>query len=202
MTHTAKNFEHLIGNVKGLSEKQLRNHFELYHGYVKKLNEIEEALRPADRSKANYNYSALSELQRRRPVAFNGAYLHQLYFENLTGKATKPSSELEAAINNNFGSMTNWLNDALAGLKTANGWVLLTHSRIDNSLQNCVLEEHHHGLFVEQNILLAIDGWEHAYMIDYGIKEADYFKAIQPSLDWSVASDRFHERAAKRPIAA
>jgi hypothetical protein len=36
MPHELKNFDPLIGKVKGLSEKQLRNHFELYKGYVLK----------------------------------------------------------------------------------------------------------------------------------------------------------------------
>ena len=202
MTHTAVNFEHLIGRVQGLSEKQLRAHFELYQGYVKKLNEIEEKIKSADRSKANYSYSEISELQRRRPVAFNGAYLHQLYFENLTGEVTNPGAELAAAINTNFGSMESWLEEAQAALKTANGWALLTCSRIDGSLQTCVLEEHHHGLFIEQDILMVVDGWEHAFMIDYGIKKADYYKAIQASLDWTIASKRFHNAQGAAKIAA
>jgi Fe-Mn family superoxide dismutase len=193
MAHSAKNFDSLIGNTPGLSEPQLRAHFELYQGYVNKLNEIEEQLKTADHSKANYSYDPISELRRRHAVAFNGAYLHEYYFENLTGKTTQPAPDLEAALNERFGSMVGWLDQALAGLKSADGWVLLTRSRIDDTLQCCVLEEHHRGLFVEQDILLAIDGWEHAYLVDYGIKKADYFKAILGSLNWGIASRRYQQ---------
>lgn len=202
MAHAAKNFEYLIGQIKGLSERQLRNHFELYQGYVKKLNEIEEELKFADRSKANYSYAIFSELQRRHSVAFNGVYLHQLYFEGITEKQTKPTLDLETAINHNFGSMTQWLTDALASLKSVDGWVLLTRSRINGMLHTCVVEEHHKGLFVEQDILLAIDSWEHAYMIDYGVNKADYFKTIKDSIDWNIVSQRFQQSHQKVSIAA
>ena len=38
MTHEAKNFDHLVGKLEGISEAQLKAHFGLYQGYVKKLN--------------------------------------------------------------------------------------------------------------------------------------------------------------------
>jgi hypothetical protein len=51
MKHEPKDFQRLIAQCRGfLSEVQLAAHFELYQGYVKKLNEIEEKLKtaPAD----------------------------------------------------------------------------------------------------------------------------------------------------------
>lgn len=190
MKYTPKTYDHLIGHLKGLSEKQLTNHFELYKGYVKKISEIEEKLQSADRSQGNYSFSEISELQRRRAVAFNGMKLHELYFENLNGKSSYPSKELEAALAKSFGSMDRWREDTLSGLKTSNGWVLLCCCQEDGSLTNVVVEEHHKGLLAGYDIILAIDGWEHAYMIDYGIKEDEYFKAIEPHLDWNIASQR------------
>ena len=42
MAHEAKDYRRLVGECRGfLSETQLQAHFELYQGYVKKLNEIE-----------------------------------------------------------------------------------------------------------------------------------------------------------------
>src|SRR5438874_5121345 len=93
MPHVAKDFSALKGSLDGFSDKQLDAHFTLYNGYVTKLNEIEEKLKTADRSKANYSFNEYSELKRRECVAFNGTYLHQLYFENLSGKGGEPRSE-------------------------------------------------------------------------------------------------------------
>jgi Fe-Mn family superoxide dismutase len=191
--HEIKNFEHLIGRIQGLSEKQLRAHFGLYEGYVKKVNEIEEKLVQADRSSANYSWAEISELKRRHSVPFNGAYLHQLYFEALTGEQTQPEGELKSQIERDFGSFENWLADAKAGLISAPGWVLLTRSRIDGRLYNDLVEEHHRGVLCEQDIILALDGWEHAYMIDYGTTKADYIKVLNKAIDWRVASQRFQQ---------
>lgn len=191
MPHFAKNFDHLIGQIHGLSEKQLQAHFGLYQGYVKKINEIEEKLSAVDSSTANYSYSEYSELQRRRAVPFNGAYLHQLYFENLSGEKTAPSPELHKAIEHQFGSMDQWITHATADLTSAHGWVLLIRSRMDGLLRNDVIEEHHRGVLIESDILLALDGWEHAYMIDYGTSKAEYIKTLLHSINWEVVSRRF-----------
>src|SRR5215472_6084927 len=97
-THEAKSYENLLGGkLKGLSDTQLKAHFSLYQGYVKKLNEIWAALGGADRTHPNYSFDNYSELRRREPVAFNGTYLHELYFDNLT-PGGEASSDLKAAI--------------------------------------------------------------------------------------------------------
>jgi Fe-Mn family superoxide dismutase len=202
MPHVAKNYKHLIGEVKGLSEKQLMAHFGLYEGYIKKLNEVEEKLKTVDRSNANYSFAEVSELHRRRSVPFNGAYLHQIYFENLTGKATQPSQRLKDAIARDFGSIENWLMDMKAGITSAYGWVLLTRSRIHGSLRNDLIEEHHRGILVEQDIILALDGWEHAYMIDYGTAKAEYVKILEKAINWDIASQRFEAAESLPKIAA
>jgi len=52
--HQAKDYGRLVVQCDGfLSEAQLRAHFELYHGYVKKLNEVEALLATASREGAN-----------------------------------------------------------------------------------------------------------------------------------------------------
>ncbi len=191
MANTIKNFDYLLGQIEGLSERQLRAHFGLYQGYVKKSNEIEEKLKAADPKSANYSYSEYSELQRRRAVPYNGAILHELFFENLSGKATEPSPEVKSAIESVFGSLESWFEDVRGGLLSAHGWVLLTKSRKDGTVRNTVIEEHHRGVFIEQDILLALDGWEHAYMIDYGTAKTEYIKAVMKSIDWEVVNRRF-----------
>ena len=53
MKHEPKDYKRLIAECRGfLSETQLEAHFELYQGYVKKLNEIEEKLKTAPAGEA------------------------------------------------------------------------------------------------------------------------------------------------------
>jgi Fe-Mn family superoxide dismutase len=198
MAITIKNFDYLVGQIEGISERQLRAHFGLYQGYVKKSNALEEKLKDADPKSANSSYSEYSELQRRRAVPYNGAYLHELYFENLTGKKSEPSPELKSAIETAFGRVETWIEDIRGGMLSGHGWTLLVKSRRDGTLRNNVVEEHHSGLFIEQDILLALDGWEHAYMIDYGTSKSEYIEVLINNIDWEVVNRRylFSERSA------
>jgi Fe-Mn family superoxide dismutase len=191
MANTVKNFDYLIGQLEGLSERQLRAHFGLYQGYVKKSNEIEDRLKNADPKSANYSYSEYSELQRRRAVPHNGAYLHELFFENLSSSESQPSPEVLVAIEVAFGSFEAWMEDVRGGLLSAHGWVLLSKSRKEGGVRNIVVEEHHRGIFIEQDILLALDGWEHAYMIDYGTAKLEYVEVLTKSIDWEVVNRRY-----------
>jgi len=190
MTHAQKDFSHLLGSLEGISDPQLEAHFGLYAGYVKKLNEIEEKLQSADRSQTNYSFGEYSELKRREAVAFNGTYLHELYFENLSGDGGEPGADLKAAIEKSFGSFEKWEEDVKAAAASTPGWVLLTMNKKDGLLHNYILYEHHIGLPVHQVPILALDCWEHAFMIDYGTKKAEYLSAFLKNVDWGVVGER------------
>ncbi len=191
MPHVAKDFSGLLGTLRGISDKQLTAHFGLYQGYVKKLNEIEERLQSADPGTANYSYGEFSELRRREAVALNGTYLHQAYFENLSAQGEPPSQAFQAAVVASFGSWDRYVADLKGSAGSTPGWVLTTLSRIDGRIHNYVMYEHHVGLPTGQEVLLALDCWEHAFMIDYGTAKPDYLKAFLDNVNWGVVNARF-----------
>lgn len=191
MIHIAKDFSALVGQLSGFSDKQLTQHFKLYEGYVKKLNEIEERLNSVDKSLANYSFGDYSELKRREVVAFNGTYLHQLYFENLSGTPTEAGDSLKTEIEKSFGSMEAWEKDLRAAAASTPGWVLLTWNQVEKSLHHYIMYEHHIGFPVHQVPLMALDCWEHAFMIDYGIDKAAYLDAFIKHLNWEAVDERF-----------
>lgn len=190
MEHKAKDFTHLLGKLKGISDNQLKAHFGLYEGYVKKLNEIETKLKTADRAASNYSFGEFSELKRRESVAFNGTYLHELYFENLLAKGM-PSDALKKAAESAFASWDKFVSDVKASAGSTPGWVLVTFNRVDRQLHTYIVFEHHIGLPAHQEIVLALDCWEHAFMIDYCTKKADYLNAFFENINWDVVSKRF-----------
>lgn len=186
-----KDYSHLLGKVK-LSDQQLLQHFTLYQGYVKKLNEIRQKLIVADPSGGNYSFNEFSELKRREAVAFNGTYLHELYFSNLAeAGTTEPDLELKQALQKAFGSYDAWVKNMKGCAISTPGWVVLTYDETDGSLRNHILYEHHIGLPVRQKILLALDCWEHAFMIDFGIKKADYVNVFFENVNWEAVNERF-----------
>jgi len=192
MAREPKNYDNLLGgNAKGLSDTQLKAHFTLYQGYVKKLNEIREKLGTADKSAPNYSFNDYSELRRREPVAFNGTVLHEMYFENMGNGSTQPDDASNKLITASFGSYDNWIADAKACLMSAHGWLVVQFDYTDGKLvNNLVQSEHHVGLFANTHAIIALDAWEHAYFFDYQTKKADYVANLLGGLNWDVLNKR------------
>ena len=185
-----KKFDFLLNEVKGLSEKQLTAHFTLYEGYVKKLNEIQEKLKVTAPDNANFSFNEYSELKRRESVAFNGSFLHEAYFDNMLPQQ-EPSKDLQKELLKTFGSMDNFYKDVKGAAMSTPGWVLLTKDSISGRLHNYVVFEHSIAVPIGQEVIMALDCWEHAYMIDYGIKKADYIQAFTQNINWEVINERY-----------
>jgi Fe-Mn family superoxide dismutase len=190
MKHEAKNFDALSGHLDGISDAQLKAHLGLYQGYVNKLNEIEDKLRGADPKGGNYSFNEYSELKRREAVAFNGAYLHDLYFSNLAKPGQKADPAFHKAAEKAFGSYEKWVIDTRGAATSTHGWVLTTYNRVDKTLHNYIMYEHHIGLPVHQDVVLALDCWEHAYMVDYATAKAKYLDAFMNNINWQVVGER------------
>ena len=188
-----KNFDNLLGGkAKGLSDGQLKAHFTLYQGYVKKLNEIREKLGTADKSAPNYSFNEYSELKRREPVAFNGTVLHEMYFQNIGDGSTQMDDHTKQLLTSSFGSVDNWLADAKACLMSAHGWLQVVYDYEERKLFNHLIRsEHDTGLFANVHALIAVDAWEHAYFADYQTKKADYVANVLGGLNWTVIGQRF-----------
>lgn len=195
MTIQAKAYDHLVGGLSGFTPKQIEQHIKLYEGYVKKINEIRAEIEkiPIEDRKANANFSfgKYSELKRREAVPYNGVYLHEMYFDNLGGSVREPQAELARAIEGSFGSQSNWEEDLRACAEAATGgWVLLTYDRIDGKLHHNQMWEHSNGIMINQEHLLALDTWEHAFMIDFGTDKKSYLTAFLKNVNWKVVAER------------
>ena len=202
MTIEAKKYDALVGNLPGFSPKQIELHLKLYQGYVKKINEIRaeiEKIPFAERlPNANFSYGKFSELKRRESVPYNGVYLHEMYFDNLGGSRGAPAADLTRAIEGSFGSQSNWEEDLRACAETATGgWVLLTYDRIDGKLHHNQVWEHSNGIMINQEHLLALDTWEHAFLIDFGTDKQSYLGTFLQNVNWKVVGDRLAQATAR-----
>ncbi len=172
---------------EGLSLKMVQNHFKLYEGYVKKTNEIQEKLEGADKATANGVYSEFGELKRQETFAVNGMKLHEVYFGQLTGTG-EPTGALKGMIEAEFGSIEAWKADMLATGVSARGWAILAYDLGDNHLHNYGSDAHNVGAVWGAIPLVALDVYEHAYFIDYGVDRKNYMEAFFKNLDWDGAN--------------
>lgn len=189
MAHQPKKFD--LKGLDGISDNQINQHKEiLYLGYVNKLNEIEERLRTVDISKANQVYSDFRGLKADETFALNGVVLHELYFENLGGKGGKPKGKLSDLIATEFGSLEKWTENLKACGMAARGWVILGLCTYDGKLHNYCLDTHNFNFPANTIPILVMDVYEHAYVIDYGVKRPPYIEAFIKNIDWAVAERR------------
>jgi len=191
MAYAARDFSGLVG-MEGFSETLLRNHFTLYQGYVTNTNKVLEAL-GAMLAAGKTGTPEFAELKRRLGWEFNGMRLHELYFENLGGKgALDPGSALGRALAAEFGGIDKWEADfRAAGAMRGIGWVVLYRDPAGGRLLNQWINEHDVGNLAGCDPILVMDVFEHAFMIDYGLKRADYIAAFFRNVDWQAVQGRF-----------
>lgn len=185
--YTKKDFAYLLG-TPGFSNELLTNHFTLYEGYVTNTNKLIDLLKTKEIGTPEY-----SELQRRFGWEWNGMRLHELYFENLAVEnASAPEGKLNEQIVKAFGSIEEWQKSFEGvGMMRGIGWVVLFYDQENDSLIINWINEHDLGLLAGCKVLLVMDVFEHAFMIDYGIKRVDYIKNFFEHIDWDVVSKRF-----------
>ncbi len=190
MFYQAKDYSNLIG-MSGFSEVLLKNHFFLYQGYVSNMNKLLEILNTMIRE-GKVTTPEYAEIKRRFGWEWNGVRLHEYYFENLGGDGIFPENgRLAKLINENFGSFENWVKDFKAtGTMRGIGWVILYQDLFTGSLINFWINEHDVGHPSGANPLLVMDVFEHAFMIDYGLKRADYIEAFFKNINWQEVEKR------------
>lgn len=189
--YEAKNFDHLLG-TPGFSDQLLKNHFTLYQGYVKNTNDLSANLAQAEKG-GWLGMPGYAELKRRFGWEFDGMRLHEYYFGNMS-KSSEPidnSSKFVEKVVKDFGSYEAWEKDfrATAAMRGI-GWVVLYHDPMADRLFNVWINEHDTGHFAGCTPILIMDVFEHAFMLDYGTKRADYIEAFMKAIDWNVVDSR------------
>jgi len=191
MSYQAKDYSRLLG-TPGFSDQLLKNHFTLYQGYVNNTNKLAEILK-AMLKEGKANTPEYAEVKRRFGWEWNGMRLHEYYFDNLVngGKPLDLNSDLAKKIEEDFGSYAEWEKEFKAiGTMRGIGWVILYLDPVSNKLFNTWINEHDTGHLAGCRPLLVMDVFEHAFMIDYGLKRADYIEAFFKNIDWNVVSLR------------
>jgi superoxide dismutase, Fe-Mn family len=192
MEFTAKKFDSING-LPGLSERLMTEHYKLYEGYVKKANEISEMLKTVDKSKANATQSDLRSLKLGLSFAWGAIKSHELYFGHLNSKSSKPGDAMGNLIERDFGSFENWSEDLAKTGIAARGWVWTAFDWDSKTIFNFLGDAHDAFPLWNATPLVALDVYEHAYMIDYGVNRADYIKTFLSSLDWEVIEQRIKD---------
>lgn len=179
-----------IGDLEGISAKNIEEHLKLYSGYVKNTNTISEKINEykgyvAEDSFAPY---VINELYRRFSFEYNGMKNHEIYFESLSDGPREINMEsiLYKKIVENFGSFAEFLEDfKTLALTRGIGWASLWYNSERDILMSSWIDEQHLGQLNNTTMVLGIDMWEHAYVYDYPTSEKKkYIDAFFENLNW------------------
>lgn len=190
MTYEALNFE--IPELEGISTETITEHLGLYQGYVKHVNLINDKITAFEFDLEN-NVYPIAEMQRRLGFEFCGMRNHEYYFSQLEGgKKELPDGTLKEKITIEHGNLLAWQDRfTRLALTRGVGWAMLYHDPYTDQLVQAWVDEQHLGQLADLDIVLALDMWEHSYMLDYPpSKKKDYVAAFFENLNWEVVAGR------------
>jgi Fe-Mn family superoxide dismutase len=128
-------------------------------------------------------------------IPFNraGAYLHDLFFDNLREYRPKnpPLGKVAQIIEMRYGTYENFVTtlSEQAERIQGNGWLFMNNAGYINIIPNNRIVD---------NIAMIIDVWEHAYLLDYGNNKTQYVVDALHLIDWEKVNERIFEINAKK----
>jgi Fe-Mn family superoxide dismutase len=201
MKLTAKTFNEAIFEMKGISKKTIEEHLKLYQGYINKYNEIKEKLKQLteeDLAAANQTFSLIRELKMELTFAWGGVVNHEIYFGHLGGGGKLESGNLLTQIKKDFGSLDAFKKDVKATGIAARGWVWTAWNEKEKRLFNYLGDAQNTFTVWYAKPILALDTYEHAYFIDYGVNRGSYIDAFFENLNWKKVEENFEEALSKK----
>jgi Fe-Mn family superoxide dismutase len=167
-----------IPALKGISAQSIEEHFKLYAGYVKNLNETLEGKQDI----------------RRLGFEYNGMRNHEVYFSSLeNGSKALSDGPLKKQLESDFGSYDAWLSNFKAlALTRGIGWAMLYYDKEQKILITTWVEEQHISQLQNCPLILALDMWEHSYVADYQPSgKKNYVEDFFQNLNWDNVEGNF-----------
>ncbi len=191
-TYTPKTFA--LPALTGLSEKQITVHLALYEGYVKHVNLIAEKLSAVRNGELALDPYIVAELRRRFAFEFDGMRMHEYYFDQLENgpQAINQESNLAKLVTEKYGSTDAFIAHIkeVAGTRGI-GWVVVYFDATAQTVHTTFVADHEIGQLSGLPIILALDLWEHAFMVDYvPAEKKNYIEAFFNNLNWGVVEKR------------
>lgn len=182
--------------LKDISDEQIAQHWELYEGYVKNVNALNEKI--AVLAQKGQFESEFAELKRRLGFEYDGMILHEHYFSVLERGNPEPRENggFLRLIKKCFGTFEAWREEFTGVAKIrGQGWAILYYDPQYKVLNNHWISSHEEGHPAGFIPILVLDVWEHAYMVDWEADgRADYIETFFRNIDWSKV-ERYLEEA-------
>ena len=182
-----------------LSVANKHNHIELYEQYIVDFNRISAELDSVNRDEVASNHSSYRSLKIDETYNMNAAYLHELYFANISDMQSQIGMDSLAymRLSRDFGSFDAWQKDFIACcLASRCGWAITYFNTYLQRYVNTIVDLHSLNVPFGAYPIVVMDVWQHAYYRDYLKDVKTYTYGMMKQLNWSVIEKRF-QRAEK-----
>ena len=118
---------------------------------------------------------------------------HEYYFSQFEGGAKEcPDGEFKKVVEHLHSSVDEFVEHFKSlALTRGVGWAICYIDRAEQQLVCTWVDEQHLGQLADVDIVLALDMWEHSYMLDYAPSEKKkYIEAFFKNLNWEVVASR------------
>ncbi len=179
-----------------LSNKAKQSHQQLFEQYVESLNEISAQLDTVDRDNVNSRNSLFRSLKVDETYNCNAAFLHALYFENISDLRSKINMDSLSfmRLERDFGTFDAWQKDFIACcFASRNGWALTVYNSFLKRYMNVVVDLHSTNVPINCYPVIVMDMWEHAYYRDYLDDKKSFVYAMMKQFNWSIIESRFKD---------
>jgi Fe-Mn family superoxide dismutase len=181
---------HISGRIMEL------HHGKHHAGYVKGANDTLEKLHEM---RATGDFSAVSMLEKNLAFHVSGHVLHSLFWTNLSPDGGgDPDGPLADALDETFGGVGAFRQQMAEAATTlqGSGWALASWEPVAGRIvvQQVFDHQGNHGQGTVP--LLAIDGWEHAWYLQYESRKTEYFHNVWNVINWPDVARRLASASA------
>ncbi|GAA4673021.1 superoxide dismutase [Gordonia humi] len=176
---------HISGTIMEL------HHSKHHATYVKGLN---TTLAELDEARDTGDFSAVAGLEKTLAFNLGGHINHSIFWTNLSPDGgDKPTGELAAAIDDDFGSFDKFRAhfEQTALTIQGSGWAILAWDAFGRRLVMIQLYDQQSNIPATLVPILMLDMWEHAFYLDYRNVKGDYVTAFWNVVNWADAQERF-----------
>jgi len=174
------------------SAKILELHHDKHHAtYVAGANTTLEKLAEA---RDSGDFATINQLEKNLAFHVGGHVLHSLFWKNLSPDGGgKPEGELAAAIDDAFGSFDGFKAQMTQASTTiqGSGWGALSWESLGGRLIVEQIFDHQGNITLGSIPLFVIDGWEHAFYLQYLNDKAAFVNAVWDIANWPDVAARF-----------
>jgi Fe-Mn family superoxide dismutase len=179
-----------------LSSKTKQAHQELLENYIETLNKVSAKLDGVDKSSASLNHSDFRALKIDETYNHNAAFLHGLYFENISDLNSQVNMDSIAymKLTRDFGTFDKWQEDFVACCMSArNGWCVTFYNPNLKRYMNTIIDLHSESVMIGMMPVIVMDCWEHSYYRDYLKDRKTYVYGMMKELNWEVIENRIKQ---------